>query len=247
MNEHVEQQQASTWTCVTTRRTSVFTMLRSQGESTMVSTRDFRTVPFSATPSARLAPSIRAALRPCASTCVYRGFTFCFSALCSQPFRLLLRCVRSQVGSKRGKLFVCGAKEGRTRRSAHDAATGGLGAQSLIWHRAGCRRCTDGKAAQWQHICAKLRALWGVVAAHRAQTIRGAGLVHFYACQRTVCRAFDVRVRFWGWVVRARGATRLPQRPHAVPPRADQHGHLPHPQPQPSATDTNANIFSGGW
>eukprot|EP00966_Prymnesium_polylepis_P256967 5935810-Prymnesium_polylepis.1 len=64
MNEHVEQQQASTWswTCVTTRRTSVFTMMRSQGESTMVSTREFRTVPFSATPSAQLAPSIRAAL-----------------------------------------------------------------------------------------------------------------------------------------------------------------------------------------
>ena len=57
MNEHVEQQQASTWTCVTTRRTSVFTMLQSQGELTMVSARDFRTDPFSPPPSARLAPS----------------------------------------------------------------------------------------------------------------------------------------------------------------------------------------------
>eukprot|EP00966_Prymnesium_polylepis_P050683 1173568-Prymnesium_polylepis.1 len=46
-------------------------MLQSQGESTMVSARDFRTAPFSATPSARLAPSIRSALRPCAATCVY--------------------------------------------------------------------------------------------------------------------------------------------------------------------------------
>ena len=51
-------------------------MLQSQGELTMVSARDFRTDPFSPPPSARLAPSNRAALRPCAATCVYSGFTF---------------------------------------------------------------------------------------------------------------------------------------------------------------------------
>ena len=56
--------------------------------------------------------------------------------------------------------------------------------------------------------CAQAARPAGVIAAHSAQTIRGGGLVHFYACQRTLCRAFDVCVRFWGVVVRARGATR---------------------------------------
>ena len=57
--------------------------------------------------------------------------------------------------------------------------------------------------------CAQAARPAGVIAAHSAQTIRGGGLVHFYACQRTLCRAFDVCVRFWGVVVRARGATSL--------------------------------------
>eukprot|EP00966_Prymnesium_polylepis_P314096 7258475-Prymnesium_polylepis.1 len=57
-------------------------------------------------------------------------------------------------------------------------------------------------------MCQAARPVWGVVAAHSTRTIRGGGQVHFYACQRTVGRAFDVRARFWGMVVRARGATR---------------------------------------
>ena len=68
--------------------------------------------------------------------------------------------------------------------------------------------------------CAQAARPAGVIAAHSAQTIRGGGLVHFYACQRTLCRAFDVCVRFWGVVVRARGATRQQKRnkkPRALP------------------------------
>ena len=38
---------------------------------------------------------------------------------------------------------------------------------------------TNGKAAPWLLICAKLRALRRVVAAHSAWTVRGGELVHF--------------------------------------------------------------------
>ena len=54
-----------------------------------------------------------------------------------------------------------------------------------------------------------------------ARTIRGGGLVHFYACQRTVCHAFDVRVRFWGVVVpRSRYGFTVLLRGAAQTPRA---------------------------
>jgi hypothetical protein len=67
---------------------------------------------------------------------------------------------------KEGEIIPGWAERRANARKRARCGHGGLGAHSRIWHLAGCCRRTDGKAAQWQHMCAKLRALWGVVAAH---------------------------------------------------------------------------------